>query len=99
MRKVRWTTEASDQLVAIVKRIQEDNPSAARNVAQTVIDRIEDLATFPALGRLGEVNGTANRSSRVTGNHHQDSEARSASSAAAGPTSSASAIKMRARSA
>jgi addiction module RelE/StbE family toxin len=58
VRKVRWTTEASDQLVAIVKRIQEDNPSAARNVAQTVIDRIENLATFPALGRLGEVKGT-----------------------------------------
>src|ERR1700728_1203158 len=58
VRQVRWTAEASDQLVAIVKRIQEDNPSTARNVAQIVIERTEDLATLPALGRLGEVEGT-----------------------------------------
>jgi plasmid stabilization system protein ParE len=31
---------------------------AARNVATTVIDRIEQLATFPGLGRAGEVKGT-----------------------------------------
>jgi toxin ParE1/3/4 len=41
-----------------VKRIQEDNPTAARNVAQTVIDRIEQLTNFPGLGRPGEVKGT-----------------------------------------
>ena len=58
MRLIRWTTEASDQLEAAVKRIQQDNPTAARNVAQAVIDRIEQLATFPGLGRPGEVKGT-----------------------------------------
>ena len=58
MRLVRWTTEASDQLEAAITRIQEDDPAAARSVAQTVIDRIEQLAAFPGLGRLGEVAGT-----------------------------------------
>jgi toxin ParE1/3/4 len=58
VRQVRWTIEASDQLVATVERIQEDNPDAARNVAQLVIERIEKLVTFPGLGRPGEVNGT-----------------------------------------
>jgi plasmid stabilization system protein ParE len=58
VRQIRWTTEASDQLEAAVKRIQQDNPAAARNVAQAVIDRIEQLAAFPGLGRPGEVNGT-----------------------------------------
>ncbi|MGD0436638.1 MAG: type II toxin-antitoxin system RelE/ParE family toxin [Bryobacteraceae bacterium] len=58
MRPIRWTTEASDQLEAAVKRIQQDNPAAARNVAQAVIDRIEQLATFPGLGRPGDVKGT-----------------------------------------
>lgn len=58
MRLIRWTTEASDQLEAAVKRIQQDNPTAARNVAQAVIDRIEQLANFPGLGRPGEVKGT-----------------------------------------
>jgi len=58
VRLIRWTTEASDQLEAAVKRIQQDNPTAGRNVAQGVIDRIEQLATFPGLGRTGEVKGT-----------------------------------------
>ena len=58
MRLIRWTTEASDQLEAAVKHIQQDNPTAARNIAQAVIDRIEQLATFPGLGRPGEVTGT-----------------------------------------
>jgi len=40
VRQIRWTTEASDQLEA-----------AARNVAQAVIDRIEQLANFPGIGR------------------------------------------------
>ena len=58
MRQIRWTTEASDQFEAAVKHIQQDNPADARNVAQAVIDSIEQLATFPALGRPGEVKGT-----------------------------------------
>jgi toxin ParE1/3/4 len=58
VRLIRWTTEASDQLEAAVKYIQQDNPAAARKVAQTVIDRIEELATFPGIGRPGEVKET-----------------------------------------
>lgn len=58
MRLIRWTTEASDHLEAAVTHIQQDNPAAARTVAQTVIDRIEELAAFPGLGRPGEVKGT-----------------------------------------
>jgi toxin ParE1/3/4 len=58
VRRIRWTTEASDQLEAAVKRIHQDNPGAARRVAQAVIDRIEQLANFPGLGRRGEVPGT-----------------------------------------
>jgi len=51
VRQIRWTTEASDQLEAAVNRIRQDNPTAARNVAQAVIDRIEQLANFPGIGR------------------------------------------------
>ena len=58
MRLIRWATEAADQFEAAVRHIQQDNPTAGRNVAQAVIDRIEQLATFPALGRPGEVKGT-----------------------------------------
>lgn len=58
MRIIRWTTEALDQLEAFVKRIQLDNPTAARNFAQAIVDRIEQLADFPGLGRSGEMSGT-----------------------------------------
>jgi toxin ParE1/3/4 len=58
VRLIRWTTEASDQLEAAVKHIQQDDPTAARNVVQALIERIEQLATFPGLGRPGEVTGT-----------------------------------------
>jgi plasmid stabilization system protein ParE len=42
MRLIRWTSQASDQLEAAVKRIQQDNPTAARNVAQALIDRKDE---------------------------------------------------------
>jgi plasmid stabilization system protein ParE len=58
VRQIRWTTEASQQFVNAVRHIQKDNLSAAQIVAQAVVDRIEKLATFPSLGRLGEVKGT-----------------------------------------
>ena len=58
MRRIRWTTEAADQLETAVKHIQQDNPTAGRNAAQGVFDRIEQLAAFPGLGRPGEVKGT-----------------------------------------
>jgi plasmid stabilization system protein ParE len=58
VRLIRWTAEAADQLEAAVKRIQQDNPTAARNIAQKVVDRIEQLVAFPGLGRPGEVKET-----------------------------------------
>ena len=54
----RWTTEASDQLIGIVQHIQQENPTAALNVAQAVIGDIDRLETFPHLGRPGELKGT-----------------------------------------
>jgi toxin ParE1/3/4 len=48
----------SRQFEAAIKHIQQDNHTAGRNVAQSVIDRIEQLATLPGLGRPGEVKGT-----------------------------------------
>jgi toxin ParE1/3/4 len=58
VRQIRWTAEAADQLETAVQHIQQDKPAAAWNVAQAVIDRIEQLAAFPGLGRRGEVKGT-----------------------------------------
>jgi len=56
--RIRWTTEAADQLEAIVNQIREDNPEAARAVAQAILDRIAGLKKFAGLGRPGEWKGT-----------------------------------------
>jgi plasmid stabilization system protein ParE len=47
--RIRWTTEAADQLAGIVQHILKDNPQTARKVARAILDRIEDLELFPAL--------------------------------------------------
>jgi plasmid stabilization system protein ParE len=47
--RIRWTAEASDQIIGIVQHIQQENPTAALNVAQAVIDDIDRLETFPHL--------------------------------------------------
>jgi hypothetical protein len=37
--RVRWTTNAANDLAHIVERIREENPAAARRVAQTIYKR------------------------------------------------------------
>ena len=56
--RIRWTTSAADQLESIVSHIRKDNPEIARVAAQTILGRVAELQTFPAMGRPGEREGT-----------------------------------------
>ena len=56
--RVRWTTDAADDLERICDYIAEDRPESARRVAQSVIERIGTLERVPNLGRVGRVQGT-----------------------------------------
>jgi len=58
VRLVRWTAEAAGQFEAAVKFIQQDNQTAGRTLAQTILSRIDGLANTPGVGRPGEFNGT-----------------------------------------
>lgn len=58
MSRIRWTTDAADQLTDIVQHIRQDNPDAARRVARSIFDSIENLKSFPTSGRPGEKEGT-----------------------------------------
>lgn len=58
MTAIRWTTEAAEQLEAIVNHIREDNPEAARTLAQSILDRIVRLEAFPSIGGPGEIQNT-----------------------------------------
>jgi addiction module RelE/StbE family toxin len=56
--RVRWTTDAADDLERICDYIAQSRPDSARRVAQSVVERIGTLKTFPHLGRPGRVQGT-----------------------------------------
>lgn len=56
--RVRWTTDAAEDLEKICDYIAHDRPESARRVAQSVVERIGTLETFPHLGRPGRVPGT-----------------------------------------
>jgi addiction module RelE/StbE family toxin len=56
--RVRWTRDAAEDLERIYDYVAESRPEAARRVAQTVLDGIKTLETFPNLGRPGRVRGT-----------------------------------------
>ena len=56
--RLRWTPDASEDLYRIVQYIQEDSPSAAAQVAKTVVDGCEILLRFPRAGRTGRREGT-----------------------------------------
>ncbi|MGO8787353.1 MAG: type II toxin-antitoxin system RelE/ParE family toxin [Terriglobia bacterium] len=48
MTRVRWTTDAADDLARIVERIREDNPEAARRVAETIYQSVATTAQRPS---------------------------------------------------
>jgi toxin ParE1/3/4 len=56
--RVRWTTNAANDLAHIVERIREDNPAAAQRVAQTICNGVAALKTSPYRGRIGLANDT-----------------------------------------
>jgi toxin ParE1/3/4 len=55
---VRWTTPASEQLLAACQYIAEENPAAAAWVAGLIEKNTHLLAKHPRAGRAGRVPGT-----------------------------------------
>jgi toxin ParE1/3/4 len=56
--RVRWTTDAVDDLERICDYIAESRPDSAQRVAQSVVERISELRRFPRIGRSGRLAGT-----------------------------------------
>ena len=55
--QIRWTNKALDNLDAAVEYIAADNPTAAKEVAQKILDSVQLLKGQPGLGRPGRVAG------------------------------------------
>ena len=56
--RVRWTTNAADDLEHICDYIAETSPDSAHRVARAPIEGVASLDTFPNRGRLGREEGT-----------------------------------------
>lgn len=56
--RVRWTTDAANDLERICDYVAETSPDAARRVAKTIVEGVASLHTFPSRGRPGRVEGT-----------------------------------------
>jgi toxin ParE1/3/4 len=56
--RVRWTTDAANDLEGICDYVAETNAESARRVAKAVVESIASLHTFPNRGRPGRVEGT-----------------------------------------
>lgn len=56
--KVRWFSEAYNDLVEIRNYIEHDNPKAARETAERIKKSVSSLADYPGKGRPGRVEGT-----------------------------------------
>jgi toxin ParE1/3/4 len=56
--KIRWYSEAVQDLAEIREYIRRDNPQAASSVGQRIIDVVSLLKDQPAMGRSGRVEGT-----------------------------------------
>jgi toxin ParE1/3/4 len=55
--EVRWSTLAAEDLERIFRRIEKDNPSAAREIVKAIYDGCGALRDFPHRGRPGRING------------------------------------------
>ena len=56
--RVLWLRQARANLEDEADYIAKDDPAAADRMIETVLERAERLAEFPALGRSGRVSGT-----------------------------------------
>jgi len=56
--RVRWTTDAADDLDRISGYIAADRPEAARKIALHMVRTVDGLDMFPNRGRPGRVVGT-----------------------------------------
>jgi toxin ParE1/3/4 len=55
--KVRFTSRATHDLVAIADYIRERNPTAALRVRAAILQSLENLGRFPEIGRRQSVEG------------------------------------------
>src|SRR5579864_6607657 len=55
--KIRWTTQATDDLESAHELISEGSITAADRIVGRILTDIDNLARFPQIGRTGRIEG------------------------------------------
>ncbi len=58
MQTIRWSDEATTDLVEIIDYIEQRNAAAAQSLHAAIVQSAENLPLMPYLFRLGRVAGT-----------------------------------------
>jgi toxin ParE1/3/4 len=56
--KLRWLKAGTRSLRLVHARIAMDNPGAAKRVVERIESSVNNLASFPTSGRVGQILGT-----------------------------------------
>jgi toxin ParE1/3/4 len=56
--RIRWTSNAAEDLTRIVEHIRKDRPSAAQRVAKTIYEGVASLRNMPQRVRIGRAGNT-----------------------------------------
>jgi toxin ParE1/3/4 len=56
--RVKWLDEAVDDFYELTDFIAHDNATAAKKIGGVILEAVNDLVDFPAMGRPGRVSGT-----------------------------------------
>ena len=59
--RIRWYRQAIVDLTQLRRYIADDNPEAAKRVAQRIQESVKQLADQPGIGRAGRIPGTRER--------------------------------------
>lgn len=56
--KIRWTTQAADDLESMHEFVSESSLLSANAIVDRILADIDNLERFPQLGRTGRIDGT-----------------------------------------
>ena len=56
--QIIWSRRANRDLDHIYTYIAKDNPNAAIDILDVILDAVENLSEYPKIGRLGRTNAT-----------------------------------------
>ncbi|MCK4207126.1 type II toxin-antitoxin system RelE/ParE family toxin [Brucella pituitosa] len=55
---LRWTRRAIRRLDQIGNYVAKDNPAAAAQIVTRIVSAVDNITSYPSMGRVGRIKGT-----------------------------------------